>query len=291
MEIIRLSLCRLCAQCRGPDKIVGQIDSTELDIESKLIACCQWNTIGETQSNEMPQNVCISCYTDLNLSWNFVERVRCAQIELHSKLTKQSIASGSELKIESNLYDGDNEGTHLNSTAEPTYVDLKEETELEAFSPLSLNENTCDLDSPEQRDVLDDFDCVENDEQPSTSTNDIVNVIVDDIDSDKSKCATEFNENNFLKSIGKSDRNADGSIKLEAIQRLGIDNWSIIQYKCYLCKLQLPDHYEWRSHIKVEHPGQPFRHLCNICNQKDYKQRKPLIKHVISNHRRYFKFW
>lgn len=290
MEIIRLSLCRLCAQCRGPDKIIGQINSTELDIESKLIACCQWNVFEGAQSNEMPQNVCISCYTDLNKSWSFAERVRCAQIELHSKLTTQNIASGSEIKIESNFHDDDNEETHLNSTAQSSYVDLKEEVEMETFSPLSLA-HICDYDSGEQRDVLDDFDCAENDEEPSTSANDIVNVMVDDIDSKKSKSATELNESSFLKSIGKSDRNADGSIKLEAIQRLGIDNWSVIQYKCYLCKLQLPDQYEWRSHIKVEHPGQPYRHLCNICNQKDYTSRKPLLNHVVSNHRRCFKFW
>lgn len=290
MEIIRLSLCRLCAQCRSPDKIVGQINSTGLDIESKLIACCQWNTFEESQFDEMPQNVCISCYSDLNQSWNFVERVRCAQIELHSKLTQQNIASHSEFNIESKSYDDDMERNHLNSMAHLSYVHLKEESEMETYSPLSVNEDN-DFDSMQQGDISDDFECAENDEKPSTNLNDIVNVIVDDIDSEKSKFATECNESKFLKSIDKADRNTDGSIKLEAIQRLGIDNWSIIQYKCYLCRLQLPDHYEWRSHIKIEHPGHPFRHLCNICNQKDYKLRKPLFKHVISNHRRYFKYW
>lgn len=289
MEVIRLSLCRLCAQCRSADKIVGQIHSSELDIELKLITCCNWNTINESQSKELPQNVCISCFTELNQSWNFAERVRCAQIELQSKLFNPNIASSSEQKAMSIFYDDDNECPDFHSPTQSNYVDLKEETEIETCNPLNINENT--WGSMEQRDSFDDSNCAENGENPPINANDIVDVIVDNIDFDKSKFTTELDESDFLKSIGKSDRNTDGSIKMEAIQRLGMDNWSIIQYKCYICKLQLPDHYDWRSHIKTEHPGQPFRHLCNICNQKDYTQRKPLFKHVISNHRRYFKFW
>lgn len=293
MEIIKLAVCRLCAQCKSPDKIVGQINSTELDIESKLVVCCQWNTIEGAQSNEMPQNVCIACYTSLNQSWDFTERVRCAQIELRAKLILQNMASASARKIKTKLCDDDydDEDVQLNSTAQPNYIDLKEEPEIQACSPLSIREHSNDFDPMEQIDEFDVFDCAKDDEKSTAIADDIVSIIVEDIDTDKFRIVTEFNENKFLKSIEKVDRNADGSIKPEAVQRLGFDNWSIIQYKCYLCKLQLPDHYEWRSHIKIEHPGQPFRHLCNICNTKDYKQRKPLFKHVVSNHRRYFKFW
>lgn len=279
MEVIKLILCRLCAQNRDPDEIIGRINSTELDIELKLIVCCQWNTIdGTQQSNEMPQNVCASCFTSLNQSWNFAKRVRDAQIELYSKLLKRNDAFDCEL---------DDENALPNQCIQPNYIELKEETDMQTFSPLSMDEQTNDFDRMEQIDDFDDFDCAKNDVEPAINTN----IIVCEIDSDKPQKTTEFNERNFLKSIEKSDRNTDGSIKLGVIQRLGLDNWSIIQYKCYLCKVQLPDHYEWRSHIKIEHPGQPYRHLCNICNIKEYKQRKPLFKHVISNHRRYFKYW
>lgn len=286
MEVIKLILCRLCALNKSPDEIVGQINSTELDIESKLIVCCQWNAIGETQFNEMPQNVCASCYTSLNQSWKFAGRVKFAQIELYSKLMNGNIALDAELepKIEPKLDYDDNEDAIRNALVQPNFIELKPETDMQVYSPLNMEEQTDDFDPMDQ---TNDFDCSKNDVEPAINTN----IIVRKIDLDKPHIAPEFIERTFLKSIAKNDRNTDGSIKLEAIQRLGLDNWSIIQFKCYLCKLQLPDNYELRSHIKIEHPGHPFRHLCNICNIKHYKQRKPLFKHVISNHRRYFEFW
>lgn len=289
MEVIELTLCRLCAQNRNPDEIVGEIKSTEFDIEAKLIICCQWNRIEETQYSGMPQNVCASCFASLNQSWNFAERVRHAQIELYSKLVNGNIALDAkpELKIEPKLDCDDDENALSTALIHSNYIELKVETDIPSNSPLSVDEQTNDFDPMDQIDDFDDFDCTKNDVEPEINAN----IIIREIDNVKPQIAPKFDEKLFLKSFEKTDRNTDGSVKLEAIQRLGLDNWSIIQYKCYLCKLQLVDHYEWRSHIKIEHPGQPFRHLCNICNAKDYQQRKPLFKHVISNHRRYFKFW
>lgn len=289
MEVIKLVLCRLCAQNRRPDEIVGQIKSIELDIESKLIVCCQWNKIEETECNEMPQNVCDSCFTNLNQSWNFAEHVKRAQIELYSKFVNGNIGLDAkpELKIEPKFDCDDDESIFPDALNYSNLIELKLETNTQSYSPLSIGEQAIDFDPMDQIDQMDDsdeFNGTTNDVEASICTNIIV--------SDKQKTATmKFNERNFLKSFEKNDRNTDGSVKLEAIQRLGLDNWSIIQYKCYLCKVQLNDHYDWRSHIKIEHPGEEFRHLCNICNVKHYQQRKPLLKHVISNHRRYFKYW
>lgn len=289
MEITKLSLCRLCAQIHSPNEIIGQIHDTELDIESKLIICCQWNTVNEAQSDGMPQEVCESCYRNLHRSWIFAEKVRSAQCELYSRLIKQNNAPdvGQETKSETEI-DFDVIGSNN--------LEFKVERDMQTYSPLRMLQPIDDFDDfdsvKKEKDEKQSFNNEENDTDIMLNVQiekDIANTIVE-VD-EKLQKISKFNEITFLKSIEENDRNTDGTIKLDAVQRLELDNWSIIQYKCYLCKVQLPDHYEWRSHIKLEHPGQSFRHLCNICNLKHYVQRKPLFKHVISNHRRHFKYW
>lgn len=69
MEAIKLSICRLCAQSRNPDEITGQMHDGNLDIESKLIVCCQWKEINVgngTHSVKMPQGVCTLCLQNLH---------------------------------------------------------------------------------------------------------------------------------------------------------------------------------------------------------------------------------
>lgn len=287
MEITKLSVCRLCAQNIRADGIIGQLNDIDLDIESKLIICCQWNGTSETQCDGMPQDVCAACYQNLHQSWNFAVQVRAAQVELHSKLMIRSIAADAE-----QIHDFDMERMD--------HAEFKVETEIHAYSPLSVLQQIDDFVPIEHTGDFDELNSVKSDEkQAHTDAEnaidefhiDAVDEYAGESDSEQPQQTAKRKEANFLDSINKSDRNADGTIKSEAVERLGLDNWSIIEYKCYLCQVQLPDHYDWRSHMKIEHPGQPFRHLCNICNMKDYIQRKPLFKHVMTNHRRYFKYW
>lgn len=294
MEITKLYTCRLCAQSIRKDEIFGQLNDKDLDIESKLIICCQWNGIDEIQCDGMPQDVCASCYRSLYQSWNFAVQVKNAQMQIYSKLTAQNIASDADHMTDYDVYDGSMHD-----------VKFEVETEMQTYSPSSMLQRIDDFIPKEYTDEFIVLDNIKEYEQAeinvaehstdkrfeTESINHIENITVDEIDLKKPKATSKYTEINFINSIGKKDRNSDGSIKLEAVQRLGLDNWSIIEYKCYLCYMQLPDHYDWRSHVKMEHPGQPFRHLCNICNIKNYTQRKPLFKHVMSIHRRYFKYW
>lgn len=289
MEVIKLNRCRLCAQCKSPHELIGQIHNEKLAIESKLIVCCQWNVINvvdENHSDQMPQDVCVSCLQSLQNSWDFAEQVKHAQIELKSKLTDpHEFNFKPEPAFEFECCDEVDDDTLSNGDAEPNFVDLK----VEEYSPMGS--------VADHNDDFDDFDDDKNEKAQAK-------VGVSSIDTEEPPEPNALNEpeekklqtlkldaENFLEAIGKEDRNADGTIKLEAVQRLELDNWTILQYVCYLCKTLVPDHYEWRKHIKVEHPALPYRHLCNVCNAIHYSDRKPLYRHVINKHRGYLKFW
>lgn len=75
MEFVEISLCRLCAKNKLPVEIVGQIDDATLNIESKLIACCHWDTLNGIASDRLTQAVCIDCFHSLQRCWDFCERI------------------------------------------------------------------------------------------------------------------------------------------------------------------------------------------------------------------------
>lgn len=130
-----------------------------------------------------------------------------------------------------------------------------------------------------------------------TNENDIKIEVLDDTDETEQLKEVQpvplknFNERKFLKAISMRDRNKDGTVKVKAIERLGLDSWTAIPYRCYICHEQWVDRFEWQQHMKIAHTGHPMRNFCNICNVKHYASRSHLRKHIISVHRPYFKFW
>lgn len=97
METPENHSCRLCAKSKFPGEIVGQITDGTLDIESKLIACCRWNTLKGNKSNKLTKNVCVSCFQILQQCWDFTEQIRHAQFHLFADLLDES-----ESKVKSN---------------------------------------------------------------------------------------------------------------------------------------------------------------------------------------------
>lgn len=280
MELIELNLCRLCAKTKFPDEIVGQIDNEASDIETKLIACCQWNTFNEIDSKKLPQNVCNDCFQSLQQCWEFSEQIRCAQFELMSKLLN-------EVEIEMKTDATQNE--FLNESAKSDEFPENSGSDAEfAASSDEQHSDHIDFDVTDYQDNTTKLQeaCIIEPNEVEVSEN----IVVDERD-EKCNKSISFNERNFLEVISLEDRNNDGTVKPDAIQRLGLENWTIVQYRCYLCQTRLSDRYEWRNHMKLEHPGHRMKHLCNICNVKDYTVRKPLLRHIMNQHRRYFKHW
>lgn len=126
---------------------------------------------------------------------------------------------------------------------------------------------------------VEDLECINEPEQS-----------LDKIDHETSH-QLSLNEFNLLEQFLPDDRNVNGTVKMEAIERLGLDSWASVQFRCYICLKELYDFYELRIHMNAAHRGNPVRHFCNICNLKHYAKRKSLRNHIISMHRRYFKLW
>lgn len=270
METFEFHICRLCGERKCSDEIIAQLDNKSFDIETKLIVCCQWNTFSEITSEKLTRNVCIECYQSLQQCWYFAEQVRCVQLKLLSNL---------ECTVED-----DNQHDSLNelSTISDNDIQPSLSSDEEHFTTIDLDVKN-DLDSQKSAHVIKfeeasvteqhELECIQSEKQDKTSK------------------PFAFNERNFLEAVTKDDRNSDGTVKPEAIQRLGLENWAIVQYRCYLCQKRLLDRYEWRNHMKIEHPGYQIRHLCNICNIKSYTVRAPLLRHVMNKHRQYLKHW
>lgn len=282
MESTTVDLCRLCAKEKFPDEIIGQMNNESLDIESKLAACCRWNTFNEiVMSDQFPQSVCISCFQILQQCWDFAEQVRCAQFDLLSKFV---------CKVEADVDDDENPVISLDTLVESNSfaVHLENKFEINQFELVEphLGPETTTFDGPNSAMELDNA-CFYDEEPEIEITEQCMQVEELKVMPEQRK----FDGRYFLKAISMNDRNEDGTVKMEAIERLGLDNWSSIQHTCHLCHKQWPEQYDWQDHIRKEHPGHPIRHLCNICKVHHYSKRSPLMKHILTKHRRYFNYW
>lgn len=286
MELVEFRLCRLCAKNKFPDEIVGQIDDATLNIESKLITCCQWDALNRIASDRLTQDVCIDCFQSLQQCWHFSENIRQAQYVLQSiAAVDAKTASNSKPVI---VLNESFTKPRLNSEIEsPTQM----EENFDSMFDIANDEVSCYTDNViklEPIHLSDEYEIESNenikfevfDDNSKTEQLKKVQLVLPNLNSRK-----------FLEAISKDDRNNDGTVKVEAIERLGIDSWASIPFQCYICHEQSLDRLEWLNHMKIAHSGHPLRHSCNICNAKHYSKRTVLRKHIISVHRRHFKFW
>lgn len=272
MESNENIVCRLCAKSYLLDEIIGQIDNESLEIEVKLVMYCQWAKLNHPQSVEMPKNVCISCFQKLQQSCDFAEQIRNVQSHLLSQLLSEN-----KLEMESD----DNQDILSNESENLTGL-VEFETNPDSESkPIQFGDVYADsIFESSYFKTEDDADIFET--KPI-----LVNESVDIPAGEKSIPYA----NNFLDSISKDDRNRDGTIRPEAIERLKLGNWTLLQHQCHLCPLQFPDYCEWRDHIQTVHPETPIKHVCTICNGKVYSTREPLKRHIANNHQRHLKYW
>lgn len=118
--------CRLCAELKTEDELNTTICDPKLNIEKKLVICCQWNNY--MNNSHFPETICYSCTEKLEQSWYFNESVALAQIKL------QEIFSETELvAIKSESPEDDDEFALCDDTQEDIFVE-----------PIKLPESTKD---------------------------------------------------------------------------------------------------------------------------------------------------
>lgn len=284
MESEERSRCRLCAKSYLSDEIVGQIDNESLEIEIKLIACCQWVTLNHPKSEELSKNVCISCFQELQQSWDFAERIRNAQFQLLSQLINAN-------KLEKESDDSQDISSNKSENSRDLgEFDTNSDSELNRLCSFG-DVNTDSIVQTTNFKTDDNSDSDIETKQILVSENDNLPLIHNIKHEELVAKQSISNANNFLNAISEDDRNDDGTIKPEAIERLKLGNWTLLQHQCYLCPLQFSDYSEWRDHILTEHPEKPFKHACIICDDKVYSTREPLKRHIANNHQRHLKYW
>lgn len=98
--------CRLCAELKtNSDELNINISDSTIQIQEKLIACCQWNNY--QHDSNLPDAICYSCYEKLEKSWLFSESVAFAQTKLLEIFHEIEIAP---VKYESDV---DNDGFNV----------------------------------------------------------------------------------------------------------------------------------------------------------------------------------
>lgn len=111
----------------------------------------------------------------------------------------------------------------------------------------------------------------------------------------KVKKEDEFQvKDTLLELLLNEDRNDDGTVKSDAIQRLELKNWLLLQYQCGLCNECLGTHHAFKWHFIREHPDvSKMRNRCSFCTneKRTYRRRSSLCRHIIKCHFPYLKYW
>lgn len=99
-------LCRLCANTKPFDRLTIRLSDSTLNVEEKLIACCQWDNY-KHDDVDLPDVICCDCYERLQECWIFSESIASAQEKLR-RILLQNFGTASvknELKTEENEFD------------------------------------------------------------------------------------------------------------------------------------------------------------------------------------------
>lgn len=252
--------CRLCAETRPLEKM-SDINNPELNIEQKLIDCCRWNHFKELNTNgNLPEHICIVCLEKLEQCWLFSELVASAQYKLIEILGNNQLTPCDEnsQKLEDDTvneyyYDGSVDILSETSAKVNVYVEIVEnqqnlsDKDIEA-NPMEYHSSECmklektakklnknirrhkNQSINESGKKMSQRDFNQNEGDPCTNV-------------EKSFHSLNF-VNNFPRLLKLEERNDDGTVNSDAIQRLGLVNWMVLQHQCWICYTCFCSNYE-----------------------------------------------
>lgn len=245
-----------------------------------LLDCCRWTTFEGSEYDDLPQIVCKVCFGRLKQSWLFVSSICDAQqrllsymhngviesIEIQSLIGDDSMCVAFDFKTDdddkiSTNYDCD-DNDHIDGEGNFENIEINDE-----FNAADANDSV-ESQKPQQcrKSELNDAEVVT-----------LSSIVVD----------KRFK---LLKHIHKDERNTDGTITLEGVQRLQLLDWTILKYRCFLCKSIEECTSALRRHIREQHFHEEFRYFCVICS-KEFQFPGSLSRHVMNCHFRYLEHW
>lgn len=255
--------CRLCANEKYADELTYNIDDEFTNIKQKLIDCCRWNEIADDDQVGVPKMICKDCNGRLEQCWLFAESVSLAQqkIHMHSMDVKPMIL----LQIEKLDTPFNEEDT--------IKAEIHEYTE--SISPIANFD--FDFDESMCQSPVEDYNFIDKKDLNFASIEETHTTANIDCD--------------LLALLSDSDKNADGTVNMQKISELNLDDWSILKIHCSICKKFFDKHRTFKSHFKIKHPGEALLFHCTLCNLSTAKSHHTLQNHIIKMHRPYLKYW
>lgn len=291
-----MQFCRLCAVLRHPEEIKCKIDDRMLDVEQKLVTCCNWNSY--RSHHNLPKNVCIPCFLQLEQCWYFRETVSRAQ---------QKLCQLMQVDIKQKpIIDDEEDGEHVINIDVQVEVKLENADEEIDIGPVVVSDLKVENDS----DIGDDnFENNDYDEptigDDSIYENASINVRKEKksssrTNSEKKKCKNSYKKRCTIRTIefdiksllSHQDVNEDGTIKPEKMQELNFSNWESIIHRCHLCKEDFSTHSELSVHFTSIHSNDRIKYVCPICpDEIQFLSGRYYREHVAKNHYPHLIYW
>lgn len=275
------SRCRLCAEAKPLNEIECTIKDQQMNIRQMLLDCCRWTAFESDEYENLPKIVCKTCVGNLKQSWQFANSVE--------NLNNVAIDQGSlgDLNVLPTLDDG------------ATCVAFEFKME-ESHNILNIP----DTDNPLVKDEQSDADDNDADDQfDRNSFSDVASQQHSEHDYDVSIDCKNVENSSFssmivgrkyklMDHVRKEECNEDGTIAIEAIQRLQLIDWTIIRFRCYICQSIEDSMSSLRQHMSDQHSDKEFKHFCIFCTKK-FKGTKTtsLQCHVKRYHLPYLNYW
>lgn len=281
-------LCRLCAVPKQSKEFKCKIYDSNLNIEQKLISCCNWNSY--RSHDNLPNNICIGCFLLLEQCWYFCETVTQAQHKLYALTVKNEENNDPETQIpiemesDGNVLD-DCHAVEIKVEAlpelEPELIEAEQElyvsvldTKVESILDINPSEDdnsVCDgdgFDDNESDQFIEstsvDMETSKDKSKLSSSSNKTKR-----IDSNAKKqlvTALEFEISNYL---SHQDVNEDGTVKAEKIHEQNLCDWTIIKHRCYKCDQQFDEYSKLMEHFNDRHSNEKMKYICPICTSRE----------------------
>lgn len=275
------SMCRLCAMCTEPSELTATVS----ELQEKLSICCGWKPV--KNEIQMPQKACQICVNQLQISWEFVERIGAAEQQLLKIIAEQV----QETKVESSLPSPETK------TDEDIKQELDEfETEDVKYPP---HDNSDDDDVDFYNDDFKDNDAFGEpidfpDAEDSPSCENLPAEVKKKKLADKNLYLCEP----FLAELAVEDCLDGGLISSNGIaklEKLFPDmkrvSWDDCQYKCDKCSRTFKGPNNFYAHIRSVHIEEVLSIVvpCFYCNTK-YRREYALNRHIATEHFVHLKF-
>lgn len=298
-------LCRLCAETRPMEKM-SEINDPVLNIEEKLIDCCRWARFEKLNLDaDFPHHICIICMEKLEQCWLFAESVENAQhklieiIRFGKSVPFDPLNAIGQIGRKSDDDITDANMDILNGTLDQNQPIDNEANQME-YQPIEFVKGECKFDTVEMATTsAETFITIKKERNQrktsSNTTNDAFEVNLNQVSFDENEGQQCGNfVDNFLRQVKSKERNDDGTINSDTIQRLGLINWMVLQHQCSICYVCFCSNYELKTHFISEHSNNALLYLCSMCNPKKhrtYRRRSILHRHIIRKHLPHLKYW